>query len=152
MAARRLGVACLATLVALALVGCVRQTATYTIGADDTVSGRIYKALDEDYIDPAQPYKGTGVGDIAATFSHATITAHDEGEWIGLPDYVDFVDEPLASFADPVTENWDIQILKTDATYRAYGYTPTSGRRYSHEHRVRGRVPGALGNLPWCSR
>lgn len=124
MTSRRLGAVCVAVVAALALTGCLRQTASYTVSADDTVSGRIYKALHLDYIDETDPFQGTGVDDIAATFTNVTVTPHNEGEWRGY--YVDFMNEPLASFADPVTENWDIQILKTDATYRAYGYTPTA--------------------------
>lgn len=117
--------ACLAGLVILTLGGCMRQSAYYYIQPDDTVDGTIYVALDEAYVDEADPYRGTGADDIAAFFANATITPFDNGKWKGY--HVDFVDEPVATFSAPVTDTWGIQILQDDNNeYVINGYAPTA--------------------------
>jgi hypothetical protein len=117
--------ACLAGLALLTLSGCLRQSAYYYIQPDNTVDGTIYIALDEAYTNASDPYRGTGAGDIAAYFDHATITAFDNAKWKGY--HVDFIDEPVATFAGSVTDTWGIQILKdADNQYVINGYTPTA--------------------------
>jgi hypothetical protein len=116
--------ACLAGLALLTLTGCLRQSAYYYIQPDDTVDGTIYIALDEAYTNASDPYRGTGAGDIAAFFDHATITPFDNGKWKGY--HIDFVDEPVATFSEAVTNTWGVQILKDDNNeYVINGYAPT---------------------------
>ena len=122
---RRLLAACLAGLAVLTLGGCLRQSAYYYIQPDNTVDGTIYIALDEAYTNASDPYRGTGAGDIAAFFDHATVTAFDNGKWKGY--HVDFVDEPLATFSEAVTDTWGVQILKdSNNEYVINGYAPTA--------------------------
>ena len=121
---RKFLAACLAGLAVLTLSGCLRQSAYYYIQPDDTVDGTIYIALDEAYTSASDPYRGTGAGDIAAFFDHATVTPFDNGKWKGY--HVDFVDEQLATFSEAVTDTWGIQILKDDNNeYVINGYSPT---------------------------
>jgi hypothetical protein len=116
--------ACVAALAILTLTGCLRQSAYYYVQPDDTVDGTIYVALDEAYTNADDPYRGTGADDIAAFFHNATITPFDNGKWKGY--HIDFVDEPLATFADAPTETWGVQIVKVGTQYVAHGYTPTA--------------------------
>lgn len=116
--------ACLAGLALLTLTGCLRQSAYYYIQPDDTVDGTIYIALDEAYTNASDPYRGTGAGEIAAFFDHATITEFDNGKWKGY--HVEFVDEPVASFSGAVTKTWGVQILEDDNNeFVIRGYAPT---------------------------
>ena len=115
--------ACLAGLALLALTGCLRQSAYYYIQPDDTVDGTIYIALDEAYTNASDPYRGTGAGEIAAFFDHATVTPFDNGKWKGY--HVEFVDEPVASFSGAVTTTWGVQILEDDNNeFVINGYAP----------------------------
>ncbi len=116
-------IACGVALVAVFLAGC-RYNATYTINADDTVSGRIYTALYQDpAADPVDASVKSDADTIAASFTAATETPHNEGSWVGY--YVYFTNEPLATFADPPTTTWDVQILKVGGQYQVFGYTAT---------------------------
>ncbi len=121
---KRIIIACVAALAILTLTGCMRQSAYYYVQTDGKVSGTIYVALDEAYVDDTDPYRGTGADDIAAFFDNTSISPFDSGTWKGYQ--IQFANEPLASFANPPTEAWGIQIVKAGNTYVVHGYTPTS--------------------------
>lgn len=121
---KKLAAVAAATLATLALTGCIRQSAYYYIQSDDTVDGTIYMAVHEDYVSDSDPYRGTGAGEVVAYFANTTVTEFDNPPWIGY--HIDFVDEPLATFAAVPDAAWKAQITKAANKYTVYGYTPTA--------------------------
>ena len=117
---RRSIVLVLAAALALVLSGCARYSTSYTIQTDDTVDGSIYVALAEGYQTDSSPYYGTGAGDIAASFTNATITEQIVPGWYGYT--IDFTDEPLATFGWDPDQPWKLQITKSSGGYSVLGF------------------------------
>ncbi len=124
---RTLKIMCGVVLAAILLTGC-RYSATYTINADNTVSGRIYTA---GYLDPGdasahdtiKAYIDGDADNIASAFSTSVKSLYIDGDWYGY--FIDITDEPLPSFAAAPEAAWDIQIIRTGPQYRVNGYTFT---------------------------
>lgn len=120
---RTMKIVCGVTLAAILLAGC-KYDAAYTINDDGTVSGRILTAL---YQEPGEsPVNDMVQGDadtIAASFTNATITPHNSGPWIGY--FINFTNEPLATFAATPEYTWDVRIVKSGSNYEVFGYTAT---------------------------
>jgi len=117
-------VSCIA-LATIVLAGC-RYSSTYTINDDGTVSGRIYTAIYQDPTeDPVQAMVESDATTIASTFTTATISPHNEGDWVGY--FINFTNEPLATFASLPEYYWDVQIIQIGSRYRIQGYTGTDG-------------------------
>lgn len=117
---RKLIRAALAAAAVVVLAGCTRFSSSYTIQSDDTVDGSIFVAAKEGYQTDGDPYFGTGAGDIAANFTSATITEDMVFGWYGY--YIDFTNEPLATFAWAPDEPWKLQITKSGSVYTVLGF------------------------------
>jgi len=108
-----------AAFMALALTGCLRQSAQYEITNAGTVDARFYVAIHDDYLDESETYKGTPAGEILDHFVTATISPQDFPEWTGFVILLE--DEPMSSFNDPATTTWDVRILGDDSERKVYG-------------------------------
>lgn len=120
----------IAVLAALALSGCMRMVASYTIDGG-SVDAVIVIRMQEDYINEEQPYRGTPAGAIADHFTTESIVQSDDGEWKGYQ--ITLTNEPLSHFTDPPEDYWDIQIVKEGTHYVVHGLEWTEDNSATQE-------------------
>lgn len=115
---RILGVTTIAT---LALAGCLKTDAEFTIKENNTVDGTIYLATDKDYLDDASPSKTHDADAEASRYSNATVSHYETDRWYG--DLIDVASEPIASFAG-ASDAWEVDIQRAGDQFVVTGPVP----------------------------
>lgn len=125
---RILGVATIAT---LALAGCLKTDAEFTIKENNTVDGTIYLATDKDNLDDASPTKTHDADAEAGRYDNATVTHWETDRWYG--DRIDVASEPLSSFTG-AADAWEIDIQRAGDQFIVSGPVPDPDEAESRQN------------------
>ncbi len=112
MTKKALGYLVAATVVALGLSGCFRLTQTYTLHEDDTVSGTIVIAVEQQYADQGGLDQLMGDSNPADTFSSAVVTDYNQDGYVGTQ--ITFDNEQLSKLA---SDSEDFTIKRDGDTF-----------------------------------